>query len=410
MNYVVVGASAAGINGLRTLRKLDNDATITLISKDDSIYSRCILHHYIEGSRNIKELEFIEDGFIEKYNIDWIKGVEVTGINTELQELSLSTGETVPYDKVLLATGASTFFPPVTNLKDANNVVGLRNLEDAEMIREKGHQAKNIVVMGAGLVGIDAVEGLLHYGKNLTLVEFGDRLLPIQLDKRAAETYQEAFRQAGVTQYYDTAVQEVVINETGAVQELKLSNGSQIPCDFLIVATGVRSNVKFLEGSPIETDRFGMVFNPLGETNVPNVYGAGDISGRNPIWPTAVKEGIIAATNMTGEKRELTDFFASKSTMTFLGIHTLSLGKPYPEDDSFEIEIQEKKGQYKKIIHKDGVIHGAIIQGDLAYAGILTQLVKEGIPIDKQGKSLFDINYSDFFDMTKNLEFDFCGG
>lgn len=410
MNYVVVGASAAGINGLRTLRKLDNDATITLISKDDSIYSRCILHHYIEGSRNIKELEFIEDGFIEKYNIDWIKGVEVTGINTELQELSLSTGETVPYDKVLLATGASTFFPPVTNLKDANNVVGLRNLDDAEMIREKGRQAENIVVMGAGLVGIDAVEGLLHYGKNLTLVEFGDRLLPIQLDKRAAETYQEAFRQAGVTQYYDTAVQEVVMDETGAVQELKLSNGSQIPCDFLIVATGVRSNVKFLEDSPIETDRFGMVFNPLGETNIPNVYGAGDISGRNPIWPAAVKEGIIAATNMTGEKRELTDFFASKSTMTFLGIHTLSLGKPYPEDDSFEIEIQEKKGQYKKIIHKDGVIHGAIIQGDLAYAGILTQLVKEGIPIDKQGKSLFDINYSDFFDMTKNLEFDFCGG
>ncbi|MGM0212688.1 NAD(P)/FAD-dependent oxidoreductase [Enterococcus sp. AZ109] len=410
MNYVVVGASAAGINGVRTLRKIDGEAKITLISKDEAIYSRCILHHYIEGSRNVKELEFVEDGFIEKYNIDWIKGVEVIGIDTVNQKLCLSNQETVSYDKVLLATGASTFFPPVTNLKEAKNVVGLRNLEDAVAIREKGYKANNIVVMGAGLVGIDAVEGLLHYGKNLTLVEFGDRLLPIQLDKRAAQTYQEAFSQAGVTQYYDTAVQEVIMDKNGAVQALNLSNGSQIPCDFLIVATGVRSNVKFLEGSPIETDRFGMIFNPLGETNIPNVYGAGDVSGRNPIWPAAVKEGIIAATNMTGETRELTDFFASKSTMTFLNIHTLSLGKPYPEDDSYQVEIMEEKGQYKKVIHKDGVIYGAIIQGDLAYAGILTQLVKEGIPVAKSGESLFSINYSDFFDLTKNLEFDFCGG
>ena len=406
MNYVVVGASAAGINGVKYIRQLEPDANITLISKDDHIYSRCILHHYLEGIRDIKALEFVEDGFIEKNNINWIKGIAVEKIEPKQKELILSDGRTVSYDKVLLATGASTFFPPVKNLNDAKNVFGLRNLDDAIEIKEKAQYAKNIVVMGAGLVGIDALTGLLHYGKNLTLVEFKGHMLSIQLDKRAAKTYQDAFTNEGVTQYYDTAVQEVIMDETGAVKALALSNGLIIDCDFLIVATGVRSNVAFLQDSGIECDRFGLIFDEYGRTSDESVYGAGDISGRNPIWPAAVKEAIIAATNMCGHKRELTDFFASKSTMNFLHIPTMSLGTPEPADETYKVEIEEDgQGNYKKIIHKDGVIYGALIQGDLSYSGVLTQLIREKINIDKVEKSIFKIDYSDFFHLTDNCQF-----
>lgn len=406
MNYVVVGASAAGVNGVKYIRQLEPDANITLISKDEHIYSRCILHHYLEGIRDIKALEFVEDGFIEKNNINWIKGVAVEKIEPKQKELILSDGRTVSYDKVLLATGASTFFPPVKNLNDAKNVFGLRNLDDAIEIKEKAQYAKNIVVMGAGLVGIDALTGLLHYGKNLTLVEFKGHMLSIQLDKRAAKTYQDAFTNEGVTQYYDTAVQEVIMDETGAVKALALSNGLIIDCDFLIVATGVRSNVAFLQDSGIECDRFGLIFDEYGRTSDESVYGAGDISGRNPIWPAAVKEAIIAATNMCGHKRELTDFFASKSTMNFLHIPTMSLGTPEPADKTYKVEIDEDgQGNYKKIIHKDGVIYGALIQGDLSYSGVLTQLIREKINIDKVEKSIFKIDYSDFFHLTDNCQF-----
>lgn len=406
MNYVVVGASAAGVNGVKYIRQLEPDANITLISKDEHIYSRCILHHYLEGIRDIKALEFVEDGFIEKNNINWIKGVAVEKIEPKQKELILSDGRTVSYDKVLLATGASTFFPPVKNLNDAKNVFGLRNLDDAIEIKEKAQYAKNIVVMGAGLVGIDALTGLLHYGKNLTLVEFKGHMLSIQLDKRAAKTYQDAFTNEGVTQYYDTAVQEVIMDETGAVKALALSNGLIIDCDFLIVATGVRSNVAFLQDSGIECDRFGLIFDEYGRTSDESVYGAGDISGRNPIWPAAVKEAIIAATNMCGHKRELADFFASKSTMNFLHIPTMSLGTPEPADETYKVEIEEDgQGNYKKIIHKDGVIYGALIQGDLSYSGVLTQLIREKINIDKVEKSIFKIDYSDFFHLTDNCQF-----
>lgn len=406
MNYVIVGASAAGVNGAKYLRQMEPDANITLISKDEYIYSRCILHHYLEGIRDIKKLEFVEDGFIERNKIKWIKGVSVEALDKDKKELTLSNGDVVSYDKVLLATGASTFFPPVKNLKEAKNVYGLRNLDDAIEIKEKAKLATNIVVMGAGLVGIDALTGLLHYGKNLTLVEFKGHMLSIQLDKKAAKRYQDAFTNEGVTQYYDTAVQEVILDDEGAVKELVLSNGLTIPCDFLIVATGVRSNVAFLEGSGIECDRFGLIFNEYGQTNDESVFGAGDISGRNPIWPAAVKEGIIAVSNMCGKTRELTDFFASKSTMNFLHIPTMSLGTPEPADETYTVEIDcDEALNYKKIIHKDGVIYGAIIQGDLSYSGVLTQLIKEKINISKVEKSIFNIDYSDFFHLTDNYEY-----
>lgn len=408
MKYVVVGASAAGINGVRTLRQLDPKAEICLISQDTHIYSRCILHHYIEGSRTIEELSFVEADFIERYQIDWIKGGTLASLDTDKKVLQLMDGQTVAYDKLLLATGASTNYPPVTNIDVARHVVGLRTLADAKQIREKSQKAQSIVVMGAGLVGIDALEGILHLGKSPTLVEFGSRLLPIQLDARAAMAYQEAFKRVGVEQYYDTAVKEVIMDENQQVKQLRLSTGEILPCDLLVVATGVRPNIGFLSDGQLITDQFGLVFDSFGQTSIDSIYAAGDISGRNPIWPAAVKEGIIAASNMVGIKRELTDFFASKSTMTFMNIHTLSLGNPYPADDSYMVEIDDNQDVYRKIIHKDGVIYGALVQGNLSYTGILTQMVKTGIPTDRHGKSLFSLTYADFFDLTDNLEFTFC--
>jgi len=407
MHYVIVGASAAGINAAKTLRNVDKNAKITLISKDEHIHSRCILHHYLEDKRDIEKLNFAGSNFIEKNRIDWIKGIAVESIDPTKQQLGLSNGDTVSYDKVLLATGGSTFFPPVTGLREAGGVIGFRNLDDAIILKEKAKEAKDIIIMGAGLVGIDALEGLLHYHKNLSLVEFKGHMLSIQLDPRAAKAYQDAFEAAGVKQYYGTAAEEVIMDDQGNIKALKLSTGETLPCDLLVVAAGVHSNVAFLENSGIECDKFGLLFDQHGKTNVENVYGAGDISGRMPIWPTATKEGIIAAYNMAGQPREMNDFFASKSTMNFMGIATMSLGNPDPADDSYSIEIQEKGDVYKKIIHKDGIIHGAILQNDLNYAGVLTQLIREKIDVSKVKKPLFEIDYSDFFHQTDHLQFSY---
>ena len=405
MRYIVVGASAAGISGAKTLRELDKDAEIILVSKDENVYSRCILHHYISGHRDIEALDFTDRDFFEKYNIEWKKGLEVKSIDDREHVIGLSNGESLKYDKILLATGASAFIPPVENLREAKNVVGLRNLEDAIKIKEEAEKVKNVVVLGAGLVGIDAIAGLAFKDLNVTLVEMGDRVLPIQLDKYASSKYEKRFEDAGVKLKLWVRAEKVLIDENKNPKALLINTGEEIPCELIIVATGVRSNVAFLKDSSIETDRFGLIINEKGETNARDVYGAGDITGRNPIWPTAVKEGIIAANNMVGNEIFMEDFFGSKNTMNFLGLTTMSLGVVNIPDDSYTEEIDISGENYKKIIHKDGKIYGAIIQGDLSYAGVLTQLIKEKIHVSKVKKPLFEIDYADFFNIKENLEY-----
>ena len=405
MRYVVIGASAAGISGIRELRKLDKTSEIILISKDKEIYSRCILHHYLGGHRTVPELNFAESNFEELYQVQWIKGKACTGVRPAEKKVALEDGQEVSYDKLLIATGSHTFIPPIKNLKEANNVIGFRNIEDIETLKEVAKTHKNILVMGAGLVGLDCTSGLLELGVNVTMVEMAGWMLVRQLDPRAAKTYQDTFAAKGVKQYYGDGIAEAVMNEDGNITSVILSSGTEIPCDYVVVTAGVRSNVEFLGGSGIETSKFGLVYDVTGKTSNDDIYGAGDVSGTSPIWPVAVKEGIIAASNMAGVPRKMTDFFASKSTMNFLGIPSMSLGNVNPEDDAFSVEIRDTGASYKKIVHQDGKIVGAILQGDLAYGGILQQLIARRIDVTKVKKPIFDVDYSDFFHINENFEY-----
>lgn len=405
MAYVVVGASAAGINAAKTLREINKDIEIILVSKDEHVYSRCILHHFLDGRRNIDDLDFSPAEFFEKYDVKWIKGVEVTAIDTKEKKLKLDNGENLYYEKVLLATGASSFLPPIENLRTANNVIGLRNLDDAIRIKEIAPKVKNIIILGAGLVGVDAMAGLLDYDAKVTMIEMGDRILPLQLDHYAANVYIERLKEEGVDFRFNVRAEKVIVDENNNPVAIKLNTGEEVPGELIIACTGVRSNVGFLEGSGIECDKFGLIFNPKGETNVKEVYGAGDISGRNPIWPTAVKEGLIAANNMCDKEIYMEDFFGSKNTMNFCGVATMSLGTVIKPDDTYKEAVEIKGKDYKKIIHKNGTIYGAIVQGDLSYVGILTQIIKDKINVDRVKKPIFQIDYSDFFNEKQNLEF-----
>lgn len=407
MRYVVIGASAAGISGAKTLRELDKEAEIILVSKDENVYSRCILHHYISNHRDVDALNFTSKDFFEENNITWMKGLEVKALNDSEQTLELSNGESLRYDKLLVCSGASAFVPPVPGLREGKNVVGLRNLEDAVLIKEQAKKVKNVVVLGAGLVGIDAVSGLLGQGLNISLVEMSNKILPLQLDKHTSDVYEKEFNKQGVSLKLDVKAEKLLLDEENNPKALVLNTGEEIPCELVVVATGVRSNIAFMENSNVECDRFGLIIDAKGQTNVENVYGAGDVTGRNPIWPTAVKEGIIAAHNMLGKEMEMTDFFGSKNTMNFVGIATMSLGMVEPADETYIVETKADEKNYKKIIHKDGKIYGAIIQGDLSYTGVLTQLIKANIDVSKVTKSLFDIDYSDFFNIEKNFEFSY---
>ncbi len=404
--YVVIGASAAGCNAIKEIRKLKPDCQITLISTDKTIYSRCILYHHLKGIRTLEQLNFMEPNFEEVYKVNWLRGKTATGVDTDANLVKLDDGTTVEYDALLIATGSHTNFPPIPGLREGTNIVGFRNFDDIEKIEAVLPDIQNIFIMGAGLIGIDAAAGLVPYHKNVTIADMGPYMLPIQLDAEASQTYIDLFAKEGVRQFYNMGAKEFRLDETGRCYEVEMGDGTIVPVDLVINCAGVRSNVEFLADSKIECDRFGLLFDHQGRTNIPNVFGAGDVSGRAPIWPVAVKEGIIAAGNMCGKAMSMDDFFASKSTMNFLGVPTLSVGSPNKYDESHEVVIErDKKGNYKKIVSKDGVITGALIQGDLSYAGVLTQLIRRKIDVSKVKKPLFKIDYSDFFREADNFEF-----
>ena len=406
MRYVVLGSSAAGVNGVRELRKLDKDCEIVLISKDKAIYSRCILHQYLSGQRDLKKLCFVEDDFAKRYRVNWIRGKAVTGLDRQEKYVILEGGEKVSYDKLLIATGSHSFIPPIKNLREAKNAIGFRNIDDIDVLKEVAKTCRHIIVMGSGLVGIDCTTGFLELGVKVTLVDMAGWLLNKQLDEEAADTYKKAFADRGIAQYYGVGVSEVVLDEDHNITEAVLTDGTRLPCDFMVLTAGVRSNVDFLENTGIALSRFGLVYDATGKTSDDDIYGAGDVSGTSPIWPVAVKEGMIAASNMAGVPRKMTDFFASKSTMNFLGIASMSLGDVnLTEEDGYQIETRKTADTYKKIIHKDGKIVGALLQGDLAYGGVLQQLIARNIDVTKVKKPIFDVDYSDFFHMSDNFEF-----
>ncbi len=409
MKYVVLGASAAGLNGVRQLRKRCPDAQIVMVSKDEIIYSRCILHHYMGGIRTEEELCFAEQDFEILYNVEWKRGVDCVAVDEKGKTVTLSDGSVISYDKLLIATGSSTFLPPVKGLREAEGVYGFRNIEEVRQIMKAAERAAHIVVMGGGLTGLDAAVGFLHMGRKVNLVEMADRLLVKQLDHHSAAVYEKALEEKGVRLHLGCAVKEVRCDESGHIRGLILAgkddNCHEIPCDLLLVTAGVCSNVGFLEGTGIACDGFGLVIDAHGRTSDPDVYGAGDVTGRSPIWPAAVKQGMIAADNMAGFDTRAEDFFVSKSTMNFLEIPTMALGVPEKPDDSYTEVVECREGLYRKVIHKDGRICGAILQGDLSYGGVLAQLIARKIDVSRVKKPLFDIDYSDFFHTDENFEF-----
>ncbi|MFZ5968102.1 MAG: NAD(P)/FAD-dependent oxidoreductase [Bacillota bacterium] len=407
MKYLILGASAAGISCAKTLRALDPRGEITIVSADHQIYSRCMLHHAIGEEKGAAELNFAGDDFFSKYNISWIKGTRVQELNTEEKTVQLENEDIVSYDKLLIATGAHAFIPPINNLREGKGVYPLRNIEDALTIRERAKKVKNVLVLGAGLVGIDAVMGLINHGVHVTVVELGDRILPMQLDKLAASNYEKLFQKKGVTFHTGVGVQEVELDEENWVKAVKLQDGRRINCEMIVAATGVRPNIDFIEEDTIQTNR-GILINDRCMTNVADVYGAGDVCSTSPIWPMAVKQGIVAAYNMTGTEKRLEDFFGLKNALNFLGLQTVSLGMTEPPDDSFSVILQQYKDNYKKVICKDGMIYGAILQGDISYCGVLTYLIKNKIDISHISKDIFDIEYSDFFKIKENGEYEYA--
>lgn len=405
-NYVVLGASAAGINAIKTLKNLDKGSNITLISKDSKIYSRCMLHHVISGHRSIESINFVEDNFIEENNINWLKNKTVNTIDTENKIVKIDN-EDIGYDELLIATGASAFIPPIKNIKEGNHIYPLRNIEDVFDINEKIKISKKVAIIGAGLIGIDVLTALMEFKDlEVSLIYPNDFILDRQLDEYSAKVYEDKFTELGAKLYPSLPVNQILLDENNDVKGVELGDNTVVECDMIIVSTGVKPNTDFIDNTDIENNR-GIVINDKCETNIKDVYAAGDVVGKNAIWPLAVKQGVVAAYNMAGVDKILDDDFTFKNSMNFVGIPTVSIGIVIPPDESYDVITRCDKDGYRKIIIKDNIITGFLAQGDISYTGSMTYLIRHKIEIKNLKDRVFEIGYADFFSMKENGEFEY---
>ncbi len=403
MIHVIIGVGAAGITAAKTIRKKDADSTVVMISTDEHVHSRCMLHRYLSHERNEDTLSFVEPDFFENYNISWIKGAPVRTIDTEKQLVLLENGSSQPYDRLLIATGANSFIPPVGQFREANNVFGLRNLSDAQAIRPLADKAEKILIVGSGLVGMDAAYAFLEQGKEVTVVEMAERILPIQLNETAGQAYKDLFESHGCRFLLGKKASETHMNEQGAIDYVSLDDGTRIDCELVIVAAGVRPALECAQDTPIEIDRFIKVSDTM-ETNCPNIYAAGDVAGLSGIWPNAMKQGETAALNMCGIHTEYEDRYAMKNTMNFYGLVTLSLGRGIAEDGDLVVE-QEDAHNYRRAILRDGKLDSILLQGNIDYSGIYQYLIKNRIDLSGKENEIFHLSFADFYGVKDNGEY-----
>lgn len=405
MMYVILGVGAAGISAVKTIRQHDKDASVIMISSDRSVHSRCMLHKYISGERDEKTISFVPEGFFEEENIYWYPETCASQIDTDGQNVILDDGTKIHYDKLLIATGADSFIPPVGDFRTASNVYGLRNLSDARAIRERGKTAGKVLVIGAGLVGLDAAYGFLEEGKDVTVVEMAERILPLQLDACAGKEYQKLFEQAGCRFLLGRKAEQTVLDRENAVTTVILDDGTEIGCDLVIVAAGVRPAIACVKGSRIFADRYIQVDEYM-QTTCKDVYAAGDVTGIAGIWPNAMKQGAVAGSNMCGIRQQYLDRYGMKNTINFFGLTTLSLGRGV-EADGDEVIVREDRRNYKRAIIRDGKLDSILLQGDIDYSGIYQYLIKNGIELGDKKDRIFDLSFADYYGVLDDGQYEY---
>jgi len=380
MKYVIIGNSTAAVNAVDGIRLVDKEGDITIISDEKYFtYGRPLISYYLLGRAKAENMNYRPLDFYEKNCVTTILGARVTAINAAEKTVSLDSGIKVDYDKLLVSTGSRPFVPPMENLDKVEEKYSFMKLDDAFALEKALSKDKTALIIGAGLIGLKCLEGILDRVKSVTVVDMADRILPSILDAEGAAIVQGQLEEKGVKFVLKSSVSSF----TGKNSAL-LTNGERIDFDILVVAVGVRANVELVKDIGGECER-GICVNDKQETTLPDIYAAGDCATSNDIssgtrrvlalLPNAAIQGKTAGINMAGGEASFTNAIPMNS-IGFFGTHIATAGvyegEVYAEKDS---------SHYKKLFYKDGVLKGYILIGQIERAGIYTSLIREKTPL-----------------------------
>lgn len=380
MNYVIIGNSSAAIGCIEGIRKVDQKGSITVISDEPyHAYGRPLISYYLKGSVSLEQMNYRSKTFYEDNKCTLLLGETVTSIHTLSSEVILESGKKVEYDKLLIATGSRPFIPPMQGLNEVEKKFNFMKLDDAKAIKSILKPSDKVLVIGAGLIGLKACEGIYETTQNITVVDLADRILPSILDVTGSNIVKEHLESKGIRFILKDSVENFTTNTA------LLKSGQTVDFDIVIVAVGVKPNIELAKEAGIDVNK-GIITDENQETSISNIYAAGDCTESMDICtqtrrvlallPNAYMQGETAGLTMAGSEKPFTKAIPMNA-IGFFGLHMTTAGSY--DGEAF---IEQTKDHYKKLIFKDGLLKGYILIGDVKRCGIYTSIIKEQIPLD----------------------------
>ena len=378
--YLILGNGAAGYQAAKAIRDRDKTASVVMISDEPyRSYNRPMLTKSIMAELDEDQIAIQDERWYQEQRIVQVLGKKVTSVDTKEKEVSLEDGTRLKYTKLIYALGGECFIPPIPG-SDKEAVVAIRRLQDTRKIADLLPKVKNVVVIGGGVLGLEAAWEMKKAKCRVTVLEIAPVLMGRQLDASAGELLKDIGGECGIN--IRTGVQPEEILGEERVTAVRLKGGEEIPADMVIISSGVRANIGLAEQMGLETDR-GVVVNGRMETSMADVYACGDCAQYQnvnyAIWPEAVEQGKVAGANAAGEEVEYEQVPAA---LTFNGMNTAlyavgDTGKnPNLVYKTVEFKDMGRK-QYKKYYFLNNRLCGVILIGDVAEMGKMGEAVEK---------------------------------
>jgi nitrite reductase (NADH) large subunit len=374
--YCIIGNGIAGLSAAEVIRQKDMHHTAGIISAEPYLtYNRLLLSHHLGDDITPESLYIHPQHWYDEKNITVLIHTRVLDIDTTNHLVKTNAGA-IKFTKLIIASGSYSFIPTIEG-SDKQGVFALRTMDNLLEINRAIKRSHKAIVIGGGVLGLEAAWALKQKGLEVTILEFFPRILPKQMDQEGSNILTTIIEGWGIKLY--TGVETAAIYGDDTVSGVVLKDGRSIDADLILFSSGVRPYLEFVKSSPIRINK-GIVVDSYLCTNVPGIYAAGDVAEYNGtlpgIWPVATAQGKVAGTNAAGETKEYIAIPPS-NTLKVMGINCFSVGEIQNEGNKLkEIKYQSNSEYYKFFIDGDRLA-GAIILGDITKAMKVRSLIEQ---------------------------------
>jgi NAD(P)H-nitrite reductase large subunit len=403
MEYVIIGNGVAGTSAAEAIRQLDKTGNIAMIGDENNVpYCRPMISLVLEGSISSDKLKIRPENFYEDLKIETMFGNRVEQIDVSNNTLKIKNEQTVPFDKLLIASGADPR-PIQAGGLNLKNIFYMRTADHVQQMLKIIPEVKNAVVLGGGLVGFKAAYGLLRRGLKVTMLIRSGYPLSMQVDETAGKIILDELVARGLEVMVEVEV--LAFEGKESVEQAQLSDGSVLPCDMIVIGKGVLPALSFVPQDKIEVD-LGIRVNENMETSTNEIFAAGDVAesidiGRqipwvNAIWPEAAVQGRIAGMNMAG-RRVAYKGSVSRNVIRIFDLDIMTSGLVNPPKDSDHDVIQTalpRKKMYRKLVFRGDKLVGFVMVNGIEQGGILISLIHNEIPITVPKTRLMDTSFN----------------